>query len=285
MPDTVAPFERRKVMLRDDWLTALHVPSGATGSMFDVDCLPSFQWSPTSDAVSNCVDELARNFVGSRRAFMIFHALDDRRFEFVRPRPIHMHREPLAPDPESFVVALRIASQPMGEGSSAIPSVEELPAEAALEAVAKRLRDRIDFPVADLARMIGIKRRQFYNLLGGGSTGLETESRLRLLDQLTERIVAVVGDDPRKMRAALLTPVGEEAASLFEASLQDDEPRVRRTAEALFERIETRGVKPSRRVIPRATAAATRAERLRRAHEIAEDASIAEHRQDDGGDR
>jgi uncharacterized protein (TIGR04255 family) len=125
------------------------------------------------------------------------------------------------------------------------------PAARPLSAVLKSLRESIDIPVADLARMVGLRRRQFYNLLAGDSTSADTESRIRQLAVEIERLATVTEEGPQAMRSAVLAPVGPEAVSLFEVAVMGDRVRLRDTVDRLLVQVETRGVRRTRRAIPR----------------------------------
>src|SRR5512146_1640313 len=57
-----------------------------------------------------------------------------------------------------------------------------------LSVVLRRTRESIDIPVVDLARMVGLRRRQFYNLLEGNPTTARTEMRIRRLAAALERL-------------------------------------------------------------------------------------------------
>ncbi len=142
------------------------------------------------------------------------------------------------------------------EQSHLIPEVKESvedPSHATrpLSAVLKSFRESIDIPVADLARMIGLRRRQFYNLLADNPTSADTEIRIRRLAVEIERLATATEGGPEVMRAAVLTPVGPDAMSLFDVAAEGDQERLKDTVAILLRQIETRGVRRTRRAIPR----------------------------------
>lgn len=132
-----------------------------------------------------------------------------------------------------------------------------------LSAVLESIRESIDIPVADLARMVGLRRRQFYNLLAGSPTGTETEMRIRRLAAALDRLAVATEGGPRALRAAVLTPIGPDATNLFEVAIGGDEKLLATTVEALLVQIETRGVRRTRRAIPRPVPAGTTEQRRR----------------------
>jgi hypothetical protein len=78
-----------------------------------------------------------------------------------------------------------------------------------LAEVAEQMRDLVDLPVQDIARMAGIGRRQYYNLMRGKATSMRTtadERRFHLLHRLLSELHRQVGD-PRAVRGAVLMPV------------------------------------------------------------------------------
>jgi uncharacterized protein (TIGR04255 family) len=143
------------------------------------------------------------------------------------------------------------------EGGDPISSAEPL------SVVLRRIRESIDIPVVDLARMVGLRRRQFYNLLDGNPTTTQTEMRIRRLAAALERLAQATGDGPAALRAAVLTPVGQDATNLFEVAVEGDEGSLARTVEALLAQIAEFGVRRTRRAIPR-PASPTAAERRRK---------------------
>ncbi len=199
--------------------------SGATGMISSVDLRCRFDWEQTSDPVVNQVDVYSS-------------AYDEVIGVVIVPAnlpllPAHLSCHPLV----EVAPLLQNAPQPAGP-----PGPAQL---------ANRLRDLVDLPVTDLAAMIGIGRRQFYNLLEQGSTRPETELRLRHLADQVERLAGVVGEDPVAIRSALLTPVGDPARSLFEVAVGDEHSKLGETFRALLDRIERRGLRHVPRAVPR----------------------------------
>jgi hypothetical protein len=147
-------------------------------------------------------------------------------------------REPYAPDPvaERFVFvsihhapffasgsavrATDIAAQ-LGyiktRGSARVASATEaLPvaepaSQTSLAEVAEKMRDLVDLPVQDIARMAGIGRRQYYNILRGKAETRRSsadEQRFHLLYELLSQLHERLGD-ARAVRGALLMPLEE----------------------------------------------------------------------------
>jgi hypothetical protein len=97
--------------------------------------------------------------------------------------------------------------------AQATPQVE-------LVEVLNALRAQAGLPVSDLAAMLGVSRRQFYNWIGRENepdTGQEQRVRrsAALVDELHKRV-----GDPRIVRAALLTATSHGSA--FDALTADD---------------------------------------------------------------
>lgn len=81
--------------------------------------------------------------------------------------------------------------------------------------VLRTLREQAGLPVGDLAAMLGVSRRQFYNWVGRDNepdTG--QEQRIRRSAALIAAVHEILGE-PRRVRAALLTTT--EHGSAFDA--------------------------------------------------------------------
>lgn len=153
-----------------------------------------------------------------------------------------------------------------------------------LAAVLASMRESIDIPVVDLARMIGLGRRQFYNLLDGNPTSTETEARIRRLAAAIERLAAVTEGGPQTLRAAVLTPIGPDAINFFEVAAAGDDRRLAATVEALLVQIETRGIRRTRRAIPRPVPPGADEQRKRLMRESLADRSTHRPKQGGGAD-
>jgi hypothetical protein len=85
--------------------------------------------------------------------------------------------------------------------------------------VLARLRSQTALPAAEIARMLGIQRRQLYNLVDGGSTTPDRERRIRALahfvDRLFERFSEV-----ELVRSALLAPIGRDLRSFVDLATE-----------------------------------------------------------------
>ncbi len=101
--------------------------------------------------------------------------------------------------------------------STAVSEVSDAPVEIFVDAGAapmsiatamQEMRTLVDLPVQDLARLCGISRRHFYNLMTGESAPPATlETRIRALHDRLYKLFGSVGEDSRAARAALLSPL------------------------------------------------------------------------------
>jgi hypothetical protein len=248
--------------LADHCSGVIRFASGATGSILDSDLPPGFEREAfTSDPVCNQVDLYTRPYedvygvvvvqVGSGIPLL--------------PPSLSSSFDLLGGNAAGYVVP----AVPVHLPAAAAPVlINATPGPPELAGVTRRVRDLAGLPVNDVARMVGIGRRQFYNLLEHGSTSPETELRLRHLAAQLERLAGVVGEDSAAIRSALLTPVGEPPRSLFEAALASEDSSLGAIFDALLNRIERRGLRQVRRAVPRrrATEAGEQApDRLRKA--------------------
>jgi len=101
------------------------------------------------------------------------------------------------------------------------------------------LRDRVDLPVEDIASMVGVRRRQFYNLINGATVSSTREARIRLLHAIVRDLDVAVGGDRGRLRAAILMPVGERFETLYAAAAEGgDLDNMRIVGHELVRRIE-----------------------------------------------
>ncbi len=93
-----------------------------------------------------------------------------------------------APSPVQGQISVGIAAEPLPE-------------------VLQAMRAQAGLPVGDLAGLLGVKRRQFYNWLSEeNSPDPGAETRIRQVAELIEGLFAQLGSG-KQVRAALLTPV------------------------------------------------------------------------------
>jgi hypothetical protein len=91
----------------------------------------------------------------------------------------------------------------------------------------QQLRSIVDLPVQDLARMCGVGRRQFYNLMNGISQPPPTqERRIRELVGLLTQLHETLGSDSSRVRSMVLTPLGEAIGSFYDAACSGDSSQV-----------------------------------------------------------
>lgn len=105
-------------------------------------------------------------------------------------------------------------------------------------ALLRDLKKKIDLPVEDIAAMVGVRRRQFYNLVSGDTASSARESRIRLLHSVVSDIEAAVGGDRGRLRAAILMPVGERFETLYSAAESGELDRLRAVGYELVRRLE-----------------------------------------------
>ena len=91
-------------------------------------------------------------------------------------------------------------------------------------------RSQAGLPVQDLAAMIGIKRRQFYNLLSGEDTpDIARELRIGRVTNAVSSLSKMAGGNSRKVCASLLARL--DGDSVYDAAVADDEDRLSRALE------------------------------------------------------
>jgi hypothetical protein len=88
-----------------------------------------------------------------------------------------------------------------------------------LTEVLARLRGQTRLPAAEIARMLGIQRRQLYNLVDGGSTTPDRERRIRALAHLVDRLFERL-NDVGLVRSALLAPIGRDLRSFVDLATE-----------------------------------------------------------------
>lgn len=246
-----------KYTFADHCSGAIRFASDATGSILDSDLPPGFEREAfTSDPVCNQVDFYTRPY---EDIYSVIVVQVGPGMPLLPPSLTTPPFDLLAGHATDYVVPIHLpAAKP--------PVVADAPSGTPeLAGVARRVRDLAGLPVNDVARMIGIGRRQFYNLLERGSSSPETELRLRHLEAQLERLASVVGEDSAAIRSALLTPVGAPPRSLFEAALASEDASLSGIFDALMDRIEQRGLRQVRRAVPRRRSGGAASDRLREA--------------------
>jgi hypothetical protein len=100
--------------------------------------------------------------------------------------------------------------------------VNEAASRLDLAEVAEQMRDFVDLPVQDLARMAGLGRRQYYNLMRGKAATMKTsdhERRFRLLHRFLGELHDQLGS-ARAVRGAVLQPLGKfELRSFYDVAV------------------------------------------------------------------
>ena len=126
---------------------------------------------------------------------------------------------------------------PDAEGSYSVLSETSGLDGASIADLTKSMRDAIDLPVQDVARMIGVGRRHFYNLMKGETKKLDTEkeSRLRRLVQALRELSDGLGN-PELVRAAVLTPL-PDGTTFFDAASGGEPEQIEQAIVAVREKI------------------------------------------------
>jgi len=146
-------------------------------------------------------------------------------------------------EPDALWVPLR-AERIIDLGTSApIKSVDEpkelFEPEVDLAHMAKDLRTWLDLPVDDIARLCGVKRRQFYNILEDRlNTSTLREKHVRLVHGILRDLREKLGSD-KKLRAAVLMPITSDYKSFFDVCAEKDPDRIREVGTELADRIDT----------------------------------------------
>jgi hypothetical protein len=123
----------------------------------------------------------------------------------------------------------------------------------------KAARRQAGLPVQDLAAMVGIRRRQFYNLVSGEqNTDDDRAPRIAHITDVIGHVSHLMGGNSRRTRQFLLARL--DGDSIYDASVADDDDRVRlavdRATDA-FHRGRSLGhqLPPSARATPQEAAA------------------------------
>ena len=104
-----------------------------------------------------------------------------------------------------------------------------------LSNVVESLREETMLPVNEVAAMIGVGRRQLYNILDGEGTSVETEQHILVVSQMVESLRRRLNQDRRRIRTSLLTPISEiEGKSLVQISGSRDPLLMREAVEYLL---------------------------------------------------
>lgn len=119
-------------------------------------------------------------------------------------------------------------------GYFVLPAPVGLPS---LAEIVRDLRERLGLPVADLAAMCGVRRRQLYNLLSGETTSTPREQAIRTLHDIVVRLADIVDMDEERLRAAVLWPAGPSGDSIYSAAVSQDVDALREIGRAVTDRL------------------------------------------------
>lgn len=135
--------------------------------------------------------------------------------------------------PDSSLIAGPVEPPVVRVGAATDPT-------APLARLSRDLRTWLDLPVDDIARLCGVRRRQFYNLLESrGATSGSREKHVGLVHGVLEDLRSKLGDDNKKLRAAVLMPVTDDYRSFFDVCAEQDPAEIKVVGKELADRIDT----------------------------------------------
>lgn len=237
----------------------LSFPSGGTGSVVDDDLgIRCADWDLTTDQIENNVDVISRDMVGVLSAMVV---LDSESPQVAWLKWIkEVGSDLLVFDLDSDAdLGSDFQEHRRQRDAFSGPETPEISIRDAL----LDIKSSTGLSSADAARMVGIGRRQFYNLLNGQSTRSETERRIRLVaNHLTELSSLLPSSDQAK--SAILAPIGADSTSYFDAAEVGNFEFLRDKFRELRDRIAKGDIRYMRRAVPRKASAELRRERRRR---------------------
>jgi hypothetical protein len=138
-----------------------------------------------------------------------------------------------SPDATKIVLAPDLLEARVVQSTADLPDAVVTPANQTLtlSGVCAEMRALIDLPVQDLARMVGVGRRQFYNLMNGETPAMRSSEDERHLRVVHDRLKSLssASSGASSLRSAVLTPLTElggksfyDAAHSGDASLLED---------------------------------------------------------------
>lgn len=261
----------RKLTIADDFRDAIYVGPNATGSLLlsrqNCQICRTFETDPTSDPVRNKVDAYWLS-INPLEVYVVTSSMH------------HLIPVEVLATPDSFESSIVFArgsldllSRPVSDVIEPDFHEQEIDAPAApeqLPEVMAQLRRQLALSIGDLAHMLGLSRRHFYNLASGANASRETETRVRTIAEMTTRLDAELSD-AELIRAAILTPVGTPSLTFYEVAEQGDLDALRTVLDALIQKIHGRGIRRVRRAVPRRATTPQRDKRKRHAREALKD--------------
>lgn len=91
------------------------------------------------------------------------------------------------------------------------------------------IREAANLPISDLAAMMGINRRQFYDLLHGVDSGFDRGELICAVSRSAQLVVDALDGDRDKAASALLAPI-LDGDSFFDRVNKTKDPQVARQA-------------------------------------------------------
>lgn len=112
----------------------------------------------------------------------------------------------------------------------------------------QQLKAQIALPVIDLAQMIGLRRRRFYDLLDGDEPERDRVARIFAVTDVAAELSSLVSDR-KKAASALLAPILDGESFFDLASADSDPASIRLAGDKLLAALST-GVNPGTRPAP-----------------------------------
>lgn len=141
-------------------------------------------------------------------------------------------------DPAHYLVAGSVPLHTAVHPDSGPHAVITQPATAVKE-LSVQMRDLVDLPVQDLARMCGLRRRQYYNVMSGEAASTRSEQLMRLLHAELTTLWQELDNDPALVRSAVLTPLDAfDYATFFDVAVEGDTGKLRSAFAKLRDQLE-----------------------------------------------
>jgi hypothetical protein len=179
--------------------------------------------------------------------------------------------------PESTAV-----ERPRAQAARAEPSATT--DETTVAELATEMRGMADLPVQDVARMCGVQRRQFYNLMNGTNQPANAgqEQRFRQVHRILGELFNDLDQRPEAVRAALLTPLGDGLSTLYDVARAGDPGHLGASYKQLREQFAA--ARPDRSALPPSGTLPADAEQWQLADQLVGSRGTQELRDEDGSE-